>query len=187
MATGQKSFDIRNLELLVIVHRERSFSRASEVLGLNQSVVSYSVEKLRQVFNDPLFVREAGQTLPTERCEKVVAFAKDALPMLESLQSPPEFNARSATGNLVIACNFFERVMIIPRIIALLRQEAPNLDIEIVDAADAGHEKLISKEADFIIGPYQRLDASFYSEFCFQTGMYVLWTAIIRRRVRSSH
>ena len=167
MTIDQKSLDFRKLELLTIVHRERSFSRAAEILGLNQSVVSYSIEKLRQAFNDPLFVRESGRTLPTERCETIVAYAKDSLSTFESLQTPTEFDPRNATGRLVIACNFFERELIIPRIVARLRQQAPKLDIEIIDAADVGHEKLLSKEADFVIGPYQRSDASFYSRILF--------------------
>ncbi len=61
--------DFRALDVLIRVYRFGSFTRAAEDLEMNQSVVSYTIDKLRAVFDDPLFVREARRLIATQRCE----------------------------------------------------------------------------------------------------------------------
>jgi DNA-binding transcriptional LysR family regulator len=154
--------DLRSLYILTVVHRERSFSRAAEVLGVNQSVVSYAIDKLRGGFNDPLFVREGGRTLPTERCDTLARDASRILSDVAILQEAPAFDPATAKGRLTIACNFYERALMVPRIVSDLRREAPHLQIEVVDAGGTGHERLLDGTADLLIGPYRRQDAALF-------------------------
>ena len=156
--------DFRTLHLLTVVHREKSFSRAAEVLGLSQSVVSYGIEKLRHVFDDPLFVREGGKTVPTERCEAVARYANDLLAEFDAMKLQQAFDPSDITATLTIACNYYERSILIPAIVACLRQEAPRVQIEVIDASGSGHRRLIDGEADILIGPYQRADAAFFEK-----------------------
>ena len=160
--TDPETLDFRTFHLLTVVHRERSFRRAAEVLGVSQSVVSYGIEKLRQVFGDPLFVRERGETLPTERCDALARYAADLLAEFEAMQVQPAFDPGTTTETLTIACNYYERSVLVPAIVGRLRAEAPGLQIEVIDAAGSGHTRLLEGEADLLIGPYQREDASFY-------------------------
>ncbi|SDF89944.1 LysR family transcriptional regulator [Alloyangia pacifica] len=157
-----QQLDFRSFHVLSVVHRERSFSRAAEVLGTSQSMVSYAIEKLRKVFDDPLFVREAGRTLPTPRCEEVVAYAVDLIAGFDTIRARPAFDPATAGDRVTIACNYYERSFMIPPIITNLRREAPRLQIEVVDASGQGHQRLLDGEADLLIGPYRRQDASFY-------------------------
>ncbi len=157
-----QQLDFRSFHILSVVYRERSFSRAAEELGVSQSMVSYAIEKLRRVFDDPLFVRESGQTLPTARCEEVVAYALDLMAGFEAIRARPEFDPASATDRITIACNYYERSIMIPALVATLRREAPNLQLEVVDASGRGHQRLLDGEADLLIGPYRRQDVSLY-------------------------
>ena len=63
------SIDLAALSMLSLVFEKKSFSAAAESLGASQSTVSYTVEKLRKTFNDPLFVRKGEKIVPTLRCE----------------------------------------------------------------------------------------------------------------------
>lgn len=157
-----ENLDLRSLHILTVVHRGGSFSRAAEVLRVNQSVVSYAIDKLRGVFGDPLFVREGGRTLPTERCEAIARHASRILSDVATLQEAPAFDPGTAQGRLTIACNFYERALLVPRIAADLRRAAPQLQIEVVDAGGTGHERLLDGSADLLIGPYRRQDAALY-------------------------
>jgi len=163
MANDALDVDFRALVRLVQVHRHRSFTRAAEELRVNQSAVSYTVEKLRRAFRDPLFVREGGATVPTARCEQIIAQAQGLVDGYLALTEAARFEPGTATQRVVIACNFYERVLILPGLAHALRRQAPGMTLEIIDSADMGHERLLRAEADFLIGPFQRKDAAFFT------------------------
>lgn len=66
--------DIRSLDLGMLrtfdaLMRERSVSRAAARLFLSQPAVSASLNRLREVFGDPLFTRTSHGVVPTGRAE----------------------------------------------------------------------------------------------------------------------
>ncbi len=160
--------DFRALEVLVRVYHLGSFTRTAEELDMNQSVVSYTIEKLRGVFNDPLFVREARRLIPTPRCEEVVAAAGDLLARFAQITDARDFEPAQSTETITIACNYYERTLIIPHLVHAMRAEAPKIKIEIVDASYLGHDKLMRMEADLLIGPFLQLGAAFYSRTLYE-------------------
>lgn len=155
--------DFRALEVLIRVYRLGSFTRAAEELEINQSVVSYTIDKLRGVFGDPLFVREARKLIATPRCEEVVGEAGELLSRFADLTVARDFDPKESRETVTIACNYYERALIIPQIIHAIRDEAPKLRVEIVDSSWLGHDKLLRMEADLLIGPFEQLGAAFYS------------------------
>jgi DNA-binding transcriptional LysR family regulator len=75
-----RSLDVGMLRTFDALVRERNVSRAAARLFLSQPAVSASLNRLRQVFDDPLFTRTSHGVLPTERAlalapqvEKVLA------------------------------------------------------------------------------------------------------------------
>ena len=79
------SVDFAALRVLRMVHAHGSFTRAAEALGSTQSAVSYTIDRLRRAFDDPLFVRQGTGTVPTERCLEIVAEAGRLLLSLEAV------------------------------------------------------------------------------------------------------
>ena len=135
--------DFRTLTLLARVHDLRSFTKAAEELGVNQSAISYTVEKLRGVFQDPLFVRQGRTILPTPRCDEIVQEANRLIGDFRRLTVPSQFDPGTVKRKITIACNYYERVLWVPHIVRAVRAEAPGLELEIVDASDIGHERLL--------------------------------------------
>ena len=79
--------DIRNLDIGMLrtfeaLLRERSVSRAAARLFLSQSAVSASLQKLREVFDDPLFKRTGHGVEPTPRA---LALADQVLQVLQDI------------------------------------------------------------------------------------------------------
>ncbi|SEL63737.1 DNA-binding transcriptional regulator, LysR family [Roseivivax marinus] len=158
-----KSVDMAALETLRLVHELGSFTAASERLDVNQSAVSYTIAKLRACFGDPLFVREAGRQVPTERCERLLEQAGTILDLLDDMAEPDTFDPARTEATVTLACNFYERILVIPRIVSALREEAPRLSIRVVNALGDGHLRLLRREADVLIGPFGRPESGFHS------------------------
>jgi DNA-binding transcriptional LysR family regulator len=157
------SIDFAALATLRLVHELGSFTAAAERLDVNQSAVSYTIAKLRACFHDPLFVREGGQQVPTERCELLLERAVQMLDMLDEMTQPDVFEPGRSEQTVTIACNYYERILLIPKIAAALRRQAPGLSIEVINALGDGYLRLLRRQADVLVGPFERTQSGFHS------------------------
>ena len=55
------AMDFAALRTLRLLYENRSFTETAEVLGINQSAVSYTIETLRRAFSDPMFYRQCAR------------------------------------------------------------------------------------------------------------------------------
>ncbi|WP_378949372.1 LysR family transcriptional regulator [Paracoccus sp. R86501] len=163
MSTDPRNLDFIALETLRLVHDLGSFTAAAERLDVNQSAVSYTIAKLRSSFGDPLFVREGGRQVPTQRCERLLAQTSQMLDLLDQMAQPQVFDPQVSTQSVTIACNYYERILLIPRIIAELRRQAPNISVNVINALGDGHHRLLQQEADVLVGPFTRSGSGFHS------------------------
>lgn len=76
--------DMNLLVVFMVVFRELNVSRAAEHLSVGQPAVSASLVRLRNCFDDRLFVREGRGVRPTA---KAVAIADALLPAMSALGS----------------------------------------------------------------------------------------------------
>lgn len=156
------SVDFAALEALCRVHAQGSFTRAAKSLGVNQSAVSYTIEKLRRVFDDVLFVKEAGKQVPTPRCATIVAQSMQLLEDYRAMATPEAFDPAKARAEITIACNYYERVLMIPLIAKRLQTEAPGIRLSIVNSSSDGHQRLVQGQADMLLGPFQAVESGVY-------------------------
>jgi DNA-binding transcriptional LysR family regulator len=78
----------KNLNLLSIfiaIAEERSLSKAAEKLGLSQPTMSYSLKKLREDFNDPLFVRASKGVVLTPVAKSLQPRIKELIAQAEQI------------------------------------------------------------------------------------------------------
>ncbi len=80
-----RSLDIGMLRTFDALLRERNVSRAAARLFLSQPAVSASLNKLRQVFGDPLFTRTAHGVVPTARALALAPQVQKVLAELAAL------------------------------------------------------------------------------------------------------
>ena len=107
------SNDLNLLKIFALLLAECNLSRAAVRLGLTQPGLSRALSRLREEFDDPLFVRAPGGMLPTP---KALALEKPLLAALDHLEglyaAPVEFKPESATGIVRIATtDYFEQVV----------------------------------------------------------------------------
>ena len=85
-----------DLNLFVVfdtIYREKNLTRASESLNITQPAVSNSLRRLRELFNDQLFVRQDGKMIPTATAKSLADRVQNALVALdESLYELDSFD-----------------------------------------------------------------------------------------------
>lgn len=76
--------DLNLLQVFVTIYREGSLTRASQVLHLTQPAVSHSLARLRDQYEDPLFLRQGNRMAPTPLARRL---ADAVLPGLSDIQT----------------------------------------------------------------------------------------------------
>lgn len=125
--------DLNLLVVLVVLFRERSVSLAAQKLHLGQPAVSGALARLREMFNDPLFVRSAREMMPTPRAE---ALMENLLPLMESMQTAlfqsPVFDPATSHHTFTLGMADWIEMWLMPPLLAHLRQTAPGVRINVV-------------------------------------------------------
>lgn len=145
--------DFYGLQVILAIHRVGSLTRAAAELNLSQSTLSYTLERMRIVFHDPLFVRQGRGIVPTQRCDELVSELELLVNSFLSLSKPLHFDPATTTEKLVISCNYYERVVLVPTILRRLRAEAPGIRIKIITSDIHGHRQLLERKCDVLLSP----------------------------------
>lgn len=133
--------DIRHLDLNLLktldaLLDERSVTRAAERLSLTQPAVSGMLTRLRESFDDPLFVRAQRGIVPTLRAEQLAAPVKQLLGDIEHLLRPQAFDPATADLTVSIASTDYALRAVVVPLLSVLRAQAPNIRVAVqpVDA-----------------------------------------------------
>lgn len=157
MSTKEKllRLDFAALRTLQFVFELGSFSKAADKLDQTQSNVSYTIARLRESFDDPLFVREGAIMVPTERCRSIVLETSKMLETFQAVATQTEFSPETADALVTIACNHYERMVLLPPLIRFLRSKAPGIRLQVLNSHALGEEQLKRGECDVLLGPMQ--------------------------------
>lgn len=145
--------DFHGLQVVIATHRLGSLTKAAASLALSQSTLSYTLERMRSVFKDPLFVRQGRGIVPTQRCDELVPELELILGTFKTLTQPQEFDPATTTEKVVISCNYYERAVLFPAILRRIRAEAPGLRVKIITSETQGHQQLLNKDCDVLLSP----------------------------------
>src|SRR6201993_5562156 len=90
--TQLRQTDLNLLVVFAVFAEERNVSRAAKRLGLSQPAVSRALHRLRDTFQDDLFVRTAKGYEPTPQGERVLQELEIMLPKLDRLIAGSTFD-----------------------------------------------------------------------------------------------
>lgn len=79
--------DLNSLLTLLVVYREQCVSKAAACLHVKQPAVSNTLAKLRNRFDDPLFIRHHRGMTPTEKTVEIVQCLGPAFLQIEKILS----------------------------------------------------------------------------------------------------
>ena len=87
--TDLRKLDLNLLKAFVVLLDECNVSRSAQRLSVTQPAMSGILNRLRESFNDPLFVRVQHGMQPTDRAIELGKIARQILTDINSMLQPP--------------------------------------------------------------------------------------------------
>lgn len=120
--------DLNLFAVFDAIYTAGSLTKAADVLCITQPAVSNSLARLREMLNDPLFVRTGHSMTPTPVAQNIIVPARQALSLLRrSVQESQTFDPLTAEKAFNFASRDLLEVVILPRLMAKLQNQAPNI------------------------------------------------------------
>lgn len=138
--------NFNELQIFLVVARERSFTKAAGKLGVSQSALSHAVKALEQRLNLRLLARTTRSVAPTETGEKIIACLENHLADMEQeLEAVVQMNG-SSSGNIKLSAGEHAvRSLLWPKLKPFLK-EYPEINVEIV--VDNGFVNIVDGRFD---------------------------------------
>lgn len=122
--------DLNLLVVLDALMAERHATRAAERIGLTQPAVSHALTRLRALFGDPLFVRSPRGMTPTSLAVEIAPAVRSILEQVEHvLLGERGFDPAESPRQFVLGLSDYAALVLLPRLIARLEREAPNVSL----------------------------------------------------------
>ncbi|MGE5621803.1 MAG: LysR family transcriptional regulator [Bacillota bacterium] len=122
--------DLNLFTVFEAIYTEGSVTRASQKLNLTQPAISHALGRLRQMFDDPLFVRQGHAMVSTPLARNLIEPVRRALRGLEvTLNGLHTFDPASTPKRFNIALRDVLEATILPPLMRRVREAAPLVDI----------------------------------------------------------
>lgn len=144
--------NVKQLRVFVALLKDGNMSRVAQEIGLTQQAVSANLAALRDVFQDPLFLRNGRGVTPTDLARELGHEMENILASLDRLVHRAAFDPASISATLnVSAADYAHAVAVTPRL-ARIRQQAPGLKLVLTELeVDALPAKMGSGEIDVVV------------------------------------
>jgi DNA-binding transcriptional LysR family regulator len=144
---------------------------AATTLGLTQSAVSNQLARLREAFDDPLFVRTSEGMVPTPRALAIADPIRKSLVAIRfCLEEQLGFDPAASDRTFRIYMSDVGQMVFLPKLIERLARVAPRVNIETVQVP-AGRMRdiaLESGEVDLAMGYFEDFDGAFRQQMLFE-------------------
>ena len=168
----------KDLNLFVVfdvIYTERNLTKSGEVLGITQPAVSNALSRLRENFNDELFVRTSKGMVPTPVAENMVNDIRQALDLIRnSISESESFNPKTANATFRISIGDTSEYRLLPQLIKNISNSAPGVDVEsYLTPRTETPKELAAGNIDFAIDPPIHSDSNLRNKKIYQDD-YVL-------------
>jgi len=144
-----------DLNLLVayqVLMQEKNVTRAAERLFVTQPAMSKTLNRLRNLIDDDLFVRSSHGLTPTPKTLELERPVNDIIARLtELVVQTKEFDPANTSATISLATLGTSASIGMPAFVNKLRQEAPNVLLLSQNIDDKWEERLRSGSLDFAI------------------------------------
>jgi DNA-binding transcriptional LysR family regulator len=176
-AVNLKTFDLNLMLVFDALMRTRNVTLAGENIGLSQSATSNALNRLREAFNDPLFVRTPKGMVPTPLAEELAPSVEAALSQLRVvIDEKRAFDPASAQRTYRILMSDVGQIYFLPRLTAFLRGRAPQINIETVEMqVRQVQEAMAAGYVDLAVGFLEEFGPNFHRQKLFMND----WVCVV--------
>ena len=123
--------DLNLYRVFEAIHAEGSLTRAGAVLHRSQPALSYSLAKLREHFDDELFVRHGNRLLPTPLARQIIGPVREALSTLSAVAgASARFEPASDRADFRLALRDLLESTLLPPLVERLHGIAPRVTLQ---------------------------------------------------------
>jgi len=173
--------DGNTLRTLLAVLEESSVSKAAARLHVSQSAVSHTLDKLRQIFDDPLFVREGRGIVATAKASSLREPLEIILGNLKALTYAREFDPRTDPLEFIIATNDFPLQFIFPRLLRGLHAEGIDPRFRFIPSGVPSANLSRASRCQFLITPAPPTGKGIIKQPLFESKMMCFYDAAVRK------
>ncbi len=171
---------LRRLDLTVLLiflglMRTRKAVDVAGELGLTNSSISHALRRLRDVFDDELFLRRPHGLEPTAFAERIEPDVRRAVDAVQSaLAGPQAFDPGTSDMTLRIAANDREIASLVPTAFARIAKEAPGIRFSVRSLPNADSLRGLGEGSlDFAIGFFREAGPD-YDQHPIRTETYLV-------------
>lgn len=144
---------LQSLDLNLLVHlhallQERNVTAAAKRNFLSQPAMSRVLERLREMFDDPLLVRTGRTYALTVRAERVLRELNTLLPRVEGLVRGEEFDPTRSQERFRLALTDNGATILLPSLVPILRRTAPGATLVVSDLRPDTYEDVAAGRID---------------------------------------
>lgn len=155
--------DINQLEVLVCVAQEQSFSRAAAVLHRTQPAVSQAIRRLEVELGEPLFDRSSKDGTLTAAGQVLYEFAQQMLNLRQGAHTAIRELKDLQRGKLSLSANEYTVMYLLP-ILPSFRARHPHIRVEVQRSlASRIPSEILRREAEIGIVSYRPSDPAIAS------------------------
>jgi DNA-binding transcriptional LysR family regulator len=163
--------DLNLLHVFNAIYHTRSVTVAASNLHLTQPAVSKQLNRLRELLNDPLFVRTNEGMAPTPRAEALAGPIHRALSEVHhAIERQLGFDPLTSDRTFRIYLNDLGQMVFLPRLLDLIAREAPSVNIHTVQVPPSRMRgvALESGDVDLAVGYFDDFEGSIHQQVLFE-------------------
>ncbi len=167
--------DSRLLNIFYHIYKSKSISMAADAIGVSQPTISNGLVKIRQHFDDPLFLRVGNEMIPTELAKQIFPLVSEVINKVESINNfSLHFEPSKSDMVLTLAMTDVSHLVLLPKISNFLAQSAPQIRINVRPISLETSYQMANGEIDMAIGFLPQLEDGFYQQKLFSQRYVVI-------------
>lgn len=161
-----KGIDLNLLVAFQALYRAKSVSLAAEQCYVSQSAMSHTLQRMRTLFDDPLFERVGIKMEPTQRAHEISPVIDQLLGSIKNdLLSKKHFSPDDYTGVWRIGLTDYAEQLFAPHLYDAIKQHSPKSQVSFYNVNRSNYLEIADKEKlDVIIGSIENLNRRFLCE-----------------------
>ncbi|MEC9407661.1 MAG: LysR family transcriptional regulator [Pseudomonadota bacterium] len=131
-----RQLDLNLLVVLDAIYSEGGITAAARRLHVTQPAVTHALNRLREHFGDPLFVREGRQMVPTPMARNLIRPLKRSLRSIEiMLHEVDRFDPATTPRRFSLGVRDVLESVLLPPLMRSITQNAPLVDLDAVQTS----------------------------------------------------
>src|SRR6266850_552343 len=163
--------DLNLLRVFDAIYQTRSVTIAASNLHLTQPAVSKHLNRLREVLEDPLFVRTSDGMAPTPRAEAIAGPIRQALSEVRNtIERQLGFDASKSDRTFRVFMSDLGQMVLLPKLLELISREAPAVNVQTVQVPSMRMRgvALESGDVDLAVGYFEEFEGSIRCQVLFE-------------------